>query len=173
MANYTGVKAKSLNRSSGSKFSTLKGVNLDGGAIKGWRPFSPCICVTEPCPCDKLDDLIIWLPSTRTYEQTHQKVGGDAVVALEIDPDEELLVEVQVPMTIAQIKKLKEWSERSNGCGGTASGISIKKGAPVTPAKAAAAAFAVGFALGEKLDEETGLSDKISDWAADNIPWPF
>jgi hypothetical protein len=95
------------------------------------------------------------------------------VVALEVDPDEQVLVEVQIPMTIAQIKKLKEWGERAAGYDGSTSGTSVNKGKPVTPAKAAAAAFAVGYALGEKIDEETGLSDKISDWAADKFPWPF
>ena len=40
-------------------------------------------------------------------------------------------------------------------------------------ARAASVAFRVGYAIGGVLDRKYGLSDRISDWAARNFPWPF
>jgi hypothetical protein len=40
-------------------------------------------------------------------------------------------------------------------------------------AGAVAGSFAVGFAVGTELDKGLGISDKISDWAAEHFPWPW
>lgn len=172
-ANFATTKARQLTAASGGvRRGGIAGTFLEGGSMRGWKPFRPCICVTEPCPCDNLDDLILWLPSSTKAKKT--STAGK--VEIPLDEDTEVLVDLQIPMTISQLRQLKEWSERAaeeppaDGGDGT---TTVAKGKPVTPAKAAAAAFAVGFALGEKIDEAAGLSDKISDWAADNIPWPF
>jgi hypothetical protein len=49
----------------------IKGVPLDVDPshplkAKGYFPilFPTCVCVTDPCPCDGEDDLIIWLPES-------------------------------------------------------------------------------------------------------------
>jgi hypothetical protein len=53
-------------------------------------------------------------------------------------------------------------------------GESILGGAKGAVGGAAAYAFfRAGYWFGTQLDQEYGLSDKISDWAAENIPWPF
>jgi hypothetical protein len=117
-----------------------------------------------------LDDLIVWMPSAAKEEPTGKRMGTADVISYKLDSDAQVLVEVQIPMTVAQLQKLKEWSRRASGSRGTTTAL---KGKPVSVGSAASAAFAVGYAIGEKLDDELGLSDTISDWAADNIPWPF
>jgi hypothetical protein len=64
MAIYSNVKRATLRRASAPGNSELKGVALECGAFKRWHPIRPGICATEPCPCDGLDDAIIWLPTS-------------------------------------------------------------------------------------------------------------
>jgi hypothetical protein len=147
-------------------------VPLQDVARKGWKPIRPCICVTEPCPCDDLDDIIVWLPSVK---KAAKRTGDDGIDSYSVEPDERVLVELQIPMTLTQLRQLKEWADREDGSAGEGSGDGevTAAAAPVGTAGAAVAAFEVGYALGTKIDEAAGLSDKISDWAAENIPWPF
>lgn len=175
MATYSRTKSSLLQRAGAPSQAVLKGVALDGGGSDGWQPIRPCICVTEPCPCDSLEDLILWVPSSKQGQETRQRSGQDPIVAYPVDPDEQVLVELQIPMTMAQLKQLKEWAQREEATDSDSSPRAARSGKkkPVGTAGAAVAAFEVGYALGTKIDEATGLSDKISDWASENIPWPF
>lgn len=49
----------------------------------------------------------------------------------------------------------------------------VAKGKKLSVRDAITAAFAAGYAIGEVIDDGTGLSDTISDWAAEHFPWPW
>ncbi|WP_143138772.1 hypothetical protein [Lentzea waywayandensis] len=174
MGTYAETKEQLLLRVQGVRAGIVRGVPLKGGRFGGFFPIRPCLCVTEPCPCDDLgdlDDLIIWLPVSNQGRGTGSRAGSDEVLAYEVEHDDRVLVEVQIPMTIAQLRKIKEWSDREQG--ERSDRVTVRKGGKVSPSQAILGAFLVGYALGEKIDEGTGLSESISDWAADNIPWPW
>lgn len=169
---YAQAKGQALRQAKGSRPSAIRGVPMSDDTLRDWIPIQPCICVTEPCPCDVLDDIVVWMPAAARSQKTKARVGSDQVVSYPVKSDEQVLVEVQIPMTTSQLRRLKEWSQRPGepGAGSGQTGTAQK---PVSAKDAVVAAFAVGYAIGEVLDEETGLSDSISDWAAENIPWPF
>jgi hypothetical protein len=174
MATYASAKGRQLQQAQGPRQVNMNGVPLTNAALKGWHPIRPCICVTEPCPCDKLDDLddlIVWLPAPTRSERTGKRLGSDDVFAYQIESDEPVLVEVQIPLTIAQLKQLKDWSERDESQAKHGGARSTRKA--LSTKDALVGAFWVGVAIGEAIDEGTGLSDTISDWAADHIPWPW
>lgn len=156
-------------------FGSLMGAPLDGGREwKGWFPINPCICVkAEGCPCDWLDDIIVWLPVDIKSEKTGKQCQGNELLIYHIGRDTKVLVETQIPMTLGQLEKAKEITE--NSCGKTRAIFnksSSTKGKPSVGALLIGA-FELGWFVGEKIDEETGASDKISDWLADNFPWPW
>jgi hypothetical protein len=172
MATYTTTKGRLFQQRSRSNSNTISGVPLKDSPIKGWKALLPCLCVMEPCNCDELlDDIIAWLPAASREEPTGKRAGSDEVVSYGVQPAEKILVEVQIPLTLAQLKKLKEWATRDGEPRGRSESIVTARALSVKDALLGA--FAVGYALGEAIDEGTGLSDTISDWAAEHIPWPW
>lgn len=144
----------------------ITGVPLQGQSFRRWQPIQPCICVTEPCPCDRLDDIIVWVPTDLPAQRSGRLSKGDDVLAFELEPGTSLLVEAQIPVTRAQLAAVKSSPTlRKVATSMTAHKPSVKD--------LLAGAFAVGFAIGEAIDEGTGLSDEVSDWLAEHIPWPF
>lgn len=163
MLSYQDVKQTLL---ADKAVAPITGVPLEGQSFRRWRPIQPCICVTEPCPCDKLDDAIVWVPTDRPTQRSGRLNKGDDVVAFEFESDTGLLVEAQIPVTRAQLAAVKSSPTlRKVATSMTARKPSVKD--------LLAGAFEVGFAIGEAIDEGTGLSDEISDWLAEHIPWPF
>ena len=81
----------------------IKGVPLDIGAdhplrARGYFPvLAPtCVCVTEPCPCDDGDDLIVWLPDSgvRGRKATELKSkSGEALHEFHVMRDADLVTE--------------------------------------------------------------------------------
>ena len=150
----------------------IKGIRLDPSQAmqvwKEWFPIRPCICVKEPCPCDPLDDVIVWLPENTPYEKTGEQREGADLMSFTVPSNAKLLVEAHIPMTVAAITKLKGFGDRG-GHGGTI----IKKESGKGVVGKLTAAFELGWLIGEKIDEETGASDEIADWLYDTFgPWP-
>lgn len=116
----------------------------------------------------------MWLPSGTPSERTGKKWEGEDIFAYQVRRDSDILVDTQIPMTIGDLGRMKELAERGHG-----RAISVlqksskkKKGKPSVGALLIGA-FELGWHIGEKIDEETGISDKISDWLAENFPWPW
>ena len=172
MSQYNDTKLNLLQQRS---FGSLMGSPLDGGRDwKGWFPIRPCLCVTaEGCPCDKLEDIIVWLPEGIPSEKTGKKSEEGELFNYQIGRDTKVLVETHIPMTLGQLEKAKEITEK---CSGKTRAIFQKssntKGKPSIGALLIGA-FELGWHIGEKVDEETGVSDKISDWLAENLPLPW
>lgn len=171
MATYATTKGRLFQPRSRSDPNTISGVPLRDSPFKDWIPIRPCICVMEPCRCDDQEDIIVWLPAASRGERTGKRAGSDEVVSYGVQPDEKVLVEVEIPLTLAQLKKLKEWATREGEPRGRSD--SIVSARAVSTKDALLGAFFVGYALGEAIDEGTGLSDTISDWAAEHFPWPW
>lgn len=171
MANYNLTKRNLLKQRA---FGNLLGVPLDGHREKkGWVPISPCICVkADDCPCDTLDDIIVWIPSNIRYRKTGIRCRGDQVLAYDVSTDAVVMVEAQLPMTIGQLQQAKRLAESGarhrrvvfdssiDGDGKTSIGALIVK------------AFELGWSIGEKIDGQTGLTDKLSDWLAEKFSKP-
>ena len=170
MARYEHVKETIIE---GRMFVKIQGIPLDGGPSKHWIPIRPCVCVTEPCPCDTLDDIIVWLPSNVSSERTGKQWDGNDVYSYRLDEDSRIMVEAQIPMTIGNLQSMKELAERGHGRTISVFQKKSKKKGKSTVGGLLVGAFELGWAIGEKIDEETGVSDKISDWLAENFPWPW
>lgn len=171
MANYHLTKRNILKqRASGD----LLGVPLDGHREKnGWMPICPCICLdADDCPCDSLDDIIIWIPSSIKFRETGIRCGKDPVMAYDVTKDAVILVEAQLPMTIGQLQTAKHLAQSepryqrlvfdntTDGNGKTSIGALIVK------------AFQLGWSIGEKVDGQPGLTDKLSGWLAEKFSKP-
>ena len=171
MATYATTKGRLFQPRNRLDPNTISGVPLKDSPFKDWIPIHTCICVMEPCPCDDLDDVIVWLPTASRGEPTGKRVGSDEVVSYGVERDKKVQVEVQIPLTLAELKKLKEWATREGEPRGRSDSLVTARAVSVKDALLGA--FFVGYALGEAIDEATGLSDTISDWAAEHIPWPW
>lgn len=172
--NYVEAKTKFLE----SRVSiTISGIPLDWDDDgKGFFPIWPCVCVTEPCPCDELDDIIVWLPTGTKGERTGNKINGSDVITYIVPGDTKLVIETEIPMTASGFKKFQH--EVVETIRNPNSGLQILcKGKPLPPGSGAgfwlSAAAATGWAIGTFIDKEAGLSDKISDFLAEKIPWPW
>ena len=174
MADYASAKNRVLDSSVTAR---IHGVLLGGHHDRnGWIPIFPCICVTEPCPCDQMDDVIVWLPVGTQGEKTGKQFEGADVMDFAVPGDARLIVETNIPMTAAGFKKVQRRVGESR-CD-PKSGLSrMAAGAPLPPGAGAGffltVAAAAGWGLGTFIDEETGASDKISDFLAEHIPWPW
>jgi hypothetical protein len=83
--------------------TVIKGAPLEVGAdhplrAKGYFPvLSPtCVCVTDPCPCDDIDNLIVWLPETgvRSRKATQLKnKSGETLHEFHVMRDADLITE--------------------------------------------------------------------------------
>lgn len=159
-------------------YSTLRGIPLHEGPYDRWFPIRPCLCVTaENCPCDRLDDIIIWLPPDAIPKKTGSMCEGQELFTYRLETDAEILVETQIPTTINELERLKEVAEGLTGPTYSAfrrTSVMMKKPKKkTTVGTLVVAAFELGWKIGEKINEETGLDDKISDWLSENFPWPW
>jgi hypothetical protein len=147
----------------------IHGVPLNGHRDGFFFPVRPCICVIgENCPCDVLDDLIVWLPEGTPGEKTGKQNTGHDVVCFTVPRAAKVLVETRIPITARHFERMGEVA--------AARGRSVvfqTKGKAPSKTDLIVGAFAVGWEIGTFIDEKTGISDAISDWAAENIPWPF
>lgn len=174
MIDYTKVKNETLEEGVTAQIHGVPlSIHLDR---KGWFPIISCICVTEPCPCDKMDNTIIWLPAGSQGEKTGKQFEGVDVMAYSIKGNENLMVETNIPMTAAGFKKVQR-RVAEDSCNPKSGLRTMAKGAPLPPGSGAgfflSVAAAAGWGLGTLIDEESGASDKISDFLAENIPWPW
>jgi len=152
--------------------ASIMGIPLDGD-WKEWFPIRPCVCVTaEGCPCDTLEDIIVWISANVKPEKTGKKCQGDELLNYHLERDTKILVETQIPMTIGQLEKIKEVTENCDGKTGTIFKKSSNSKGKKSIGKLLIGAFELGWFIGEKIDEETDVSGKISDWLAETIPWP-
>jgi len=121
-----------------------------------------------------LDDVILWLPSGTASEKTGDRWQGEDVLAYPIPRGSKVILEAQIPITVGDLQLMKDLAERGRGRAVTV----FQKSANTTKGKPSIGAlligaFELGWHIGEKIDEETGASDKISDWLAENFPWPW
>lgn len=171
------------------------------GGPRGCIPIFWCLCVWDspesPCACN---GPIVWLPhgsfrirkqaqreqeglvdinidaNTRVFIEDSREVGGKNAGArlMRMTPDgqleavtETLWVQEFTPMHIGRLQRALELIEKHPQL----SVLAKKKGKGFW-AKLVAA-FEAGWEIGTFIDEETGLSDKISDWLLDTFgPWP-
>lgn len=92
MPTYIASKAEVLGRAGGPEESVLRGVQLEGALTDRWFGIRPCICVTEPCPCDDWDDIIVWLPKTTAARRPKRRTGIDSMREFEVDGEDHHLV---------------------------------------------------------------------------------
>lgn len=167
---------------------------------RGCIPILWCLCVHDspdsPCPCD---GPIIWIPEISIRNRRRAKHREDGVLELDLsgktkvfvedtqeadgtgtrvlrktgegafEPIEEAVwVQEFTPMRVDRLKRALEVIESDPKL----SVMAKKKGKGFWGK--IVAAFEAGWAIGEFIDEETGLSDKISDWLLDTFgPWPW
>lgn len=169
---------------------------------RGCIPILWCFCVHDspdnPCPCT---GPIIWFPrssirtslggsqqreetvtltvdgSTRVFlDDTREAGGRQTDIRLlrpgedgELEPVEESLwVQEFTPFRIDRLQRALEIIESHPQL----SVMAKKKGKSFWGKLVAA--FEAGWAIGTAIDEETGLSDEISDWLLDTFgPWPW
>jgi hypothetical protein len=175
MRDYDETQERLAAQRTGSTVTRISGVPLQGRTIKGWFPIHPCLCVQDspenPCPCNNLDDVLVWLPSNVSPQRSGQQHEGEEVFSYEVPANVRILVETQIPMTAGDLQHMKKLTVR--GRGKAVSLLQARSRARVSVGELLVGAFALGWAIGEKVDEETGASDAISDWLAEEIPWPF
>lgn len=83
--------------------ATIRGIPLDIDVshplkAKGYFPIlSPtCVCVTDPCPCNDGDSIIIWLPESGIRHRTATEIkskNGDALHEFRVMRDADLITE--------------------------------------------------------------------------------
>lgn len=175
----------------------LRGVPLfdvgDEDSISKLSPPFPiewCLCVQDspenPCPCK---GLVLWLPTfPRAVRKTGTRSSDDeAIYDFELDPDAEVIVELQMSIPLRSLERLRMAALRRKSAyviGGSKRDASGDRTPDVLYSKKkggwAGVAYSIGYAVGTLLDDFLGseeggndkLSDDISDWAADNWPAP-
>ena len=171
------------------------------GGPRGCIPILFCLCVQDtpdnPCPCS---GPIVWFPegsirnrrkmgrgaegvveidvgaSTRVFVEDTREVGGKGSDArlMRLGPAghfeavaETLWVQEFTPMRVDRLQRALELIDGHPQL----SVMAKKKGAGFWGKLVAA--FEAGWEIGTFIDEQTGLSDKISDWMIDTFgPWP-
>jgi hypothetical protein len=134
----------------------IQGVRLEGGLDRDWFPIRPCICVKEEdCPCDTLDDTIVWLPHGTPSEDTGKKWEGNPVLSYRVPVDSQILVETQIPITLGKLQHMKDLSDRGSGKAVEWLQKSKKKGKKPTVGALLIGAFELGWHIGEKIDRST------------------
>lgn len=159
MEDYRNTKEELLQKAT---LTEIRAIPLQKEPYKGWfpiRPFPNCICVTEPCPCDKLEDIIIWLPTGTKQESTGKRHGENEVLSYQVERDLKILVEPLVPITVGRLQDMQGLANKDHGKVTTM----YKKSGKPTVGGLLVGAFELGWAIGTKIDEETDLSDKIAD----------
>ena len=172
------------------------------GGPRGCIPILWCLCVHDspdnPCPCN---GPIIWFPERSIRGRRKMKHGGEGLIEIDVEASTKVFLEdtrevggkesgarlmrlgadgqfeavadtlwVQ-EFTSMRIDRLQRALELIEGHP-QLSAIAKKKGGGFWGK--IVAAFEAGWAIGTFIDEETGLSDKISDWMIDTFgPWPF
>lgn len=147
----------------------IEGIPLQGYRSEATTLFIPilgCLCVKEPCGCDKWDPFspIIWLPRDKVVniEKTGRKnANGLAIVRYSIRADAEITVETRRTFNVAEFKMASSIFRSAD------EPRVLYSGPP--PFGWTAAVFGAGYWVGSKIDKGTGASDKISDWVIDNI----
>ncbi|ANU21976.1 hypothetical protein [Planococcus donghaensis] len=167
MGDYRNTKEELLQKVT---LTEIRGIPLQKEPYKGWfpiRPFPNCICVTEPCPCDKLEDIIIWLPTGTKQEGTGKRHGDAEILSYQVDKDLKILVEPLVPITVGRLQDMQDLTNNDQGKVTTMYKKSGKSSGKPSVGGLLIGAFELGWAIGTKIDEETDLSDKIADWLDD------
>lgn len=90
---------------------------------RGNRGFNPCVCVTEPCPCDGYDhgNLLIWVAAHQvlSVEATgRNSTNGSPVLEVRCEPGTQLIVERMYMVKAADIaREMTEQGAEDSGCG--------------------------------------------------------
>lgn len=169
---------------------------------KGCTPILWCLCVHDspdnPCPCT---GPIIWIPDRFLRAKRKARHGEEGAIEFDLDGKTRIFLEDSREVgTIESGTRLLRKSEDGQLEAVTDTlwvqefipmrintlkrALLLIEGHPQLSAMAKkkgkgfwgkiVAAFEAGWAIGEFIDEETGLSDKISDWMIDTFgPWPW
>lgn len=116
----------------------IRGLALNVGSehplrAKGYFPvMSPtCVCVTEPCPCDHDDDLILWLPNSGVRSRSPSTLKSKSGETLE---EFHVMREADVVTETFARRKAASFDPRSKGRGPLGSrppGIPFRTSSPL------------------------------------------